>query len=389
MDQLFPTSGFVDFGPSRLSLPMVGTRVQVVHGNRPAVLKGQIRVSCPKKPGIYGMIDTHGELIYVGKARLLRTRLLSYFRTRSRDPKAGRILRHTTSIAWEVNLSEFAALHRELELIRRWRPRYNVQGQPGRWQYTYVCLGRRPAPYVFLTRRPPAGVLASFGPVPAGQRAAEAARRLNDWFQLRDCPQQQEMVFANDRELFALERTPGCLRYEIGTCLGPCIAACTRDAYAEQVRAARAFLSGADVSLLTTLEQQMQQAAAQQEYERATALRDRWAALRWLYDQLEQLRQLQINGSFIYPVWGHDGGCLWYLIHGGRTVAVLAPPADMASRRAAAALIEAVYEKEQAGRGVEYFEQIHGLLLVASWFRRYPAERERALTPAQALARCR
>src|SRR5262249_59495239 len=102
------------------------------------------------------MLDANDTLIYVGKAKELRARLLSYFRGRSRDPKAGRILEPTQTVVWEHAASEFAALLRELELIRRWRPRFNVQGQPHRRARTFICLGRRPAPYAFLLRRPPA-----------------------------------------------------------------------------------------------------------------------------------------------------------------------------------------------------------------------------------------
>src|SRR5205823_6722999 len=140
--------------------------------------------------------DAAGELVYVGKAKSLRSRLLSYFRPNSRDPKAGRILEVTRLIAWEPAADEFAALLRELELIRRWQPRFNVQGQPRRWRRAYVCVGRRPAPYVFLAGRPPATAFALFGPVPAGRQAREGVRRVNDWFRLRDCPQAQAMVFA-------------------------------------------------------------------------------------------------------------------------------------------------------------------------------------------------
>src|SRR5262249_38389065 len=153
-----------------------------------------------------GMVDANDELIYVGKAKCLRARLLSYFRRGSRDAKAGRIVEQARRIAWEVLPSEFAALLRELELIRRWQPRCNVQGRPGRRRYVYVCLGRRPAPYLFLAAHPPGTAMAAFGPVPAGRRAREAVRRLNDWFRLRDCPQAQEMVFAEEVELFPIAR---------------------------------------------------------------------------------------------------------------------------------------------------------------------------------------
>jgi excinuclease ABC subunit C len=340
-------------------------------------------------PGVYGMVDGHGELIYIGKAKSLRARLLSYFRPHSRDPKAGRILGHTRAIVWELSPCEFGALHRELDLIRRWRPRFNVQGQPHGCHYTFVCLGRGPAPYVFVARRPARKVLASFGPLPAGPRLGEAVRRVNDWFQLRDCPQAQEMIFADQAELFPVLRGAACLRHEIGTCLGPCAGACSEQAYGARVRKVRAFLAGTDVSPLRTLERDMIAAAVAQAYERAGALRDKLKGLRWLYDQLERMRQAQAEGALVYPVAGHDGSRLWYLIHGGRTVAALAAPGNAETSRQAVARIEEVYRLERPGDGGPTFEHLDGVLLVAAWFRRHPEERALAMKPAEALAVCR
>jgi excinuclease ABC subunit C len=335
------------------------------------------------------MVDTHGELIYVGKAKTLRVRLLSYFRPRSRDPKAGRILDRTGGIAWEACPSEFAALHRELELIRRWQPRFNVQGQPRGRRRTYVCLGRRPAPYVFLARRPPLHVQASFGPVPGGQRAREAVRRLNDWYQLRDCSQAQPMVFADQPELFPIVRTAGCLRLEIGTCLGPCAGACSRPAYGMRVRGARAFLAGSDPSLLEQLTKDMEAASRALEFERAANLRDKLDALRWLRTQLDRLEEARAKFSFVYPLPGREGKELWYVIHGGRTVAVTVAPHDGHSGATAAGILEAVFRTGATPNGTVAAEEMDGVVLITSWFRRHAEERHRTLTPAEAAERCR
>src|SRR5262245_15737324 len=86
-----------------------------VQGQKPSHLRQHVRLLCPGKPGIYGMIDAEGELVYVGKAKDLRVRLLSYFRRKGRPPRAGKILAQAREIVWEVCHSEFAALHRELE----------------------------------------------------------------------------------------------------------------------------------------------------------------------------------------------------------------------------------------------------------------------------------
>jgi excinuclease ABC subunit C len=301
--------------------------LEAIHGHRPSRLREKVRKRCPRQPGVYGMVDASGELIYVGKAKCLRSRLLSYFRPNSRDPKAGRIIENTFVIAWELATSEFAALLRELELIRRWQPRFNVQGQPNRRRRTYVCVGREPAPYLFLSPKPPGTAFAGFGPVPSGVTAREGVRRLNDWFRLRDCPQAQEMLFADQSELFPLERTPGCSRHEIGQCLGPCAAACSRGAYTDAVGSALAFLEGRDASPLERIEGDMNAASAALQFERAAALRDKLAALQWLTDHLARLHEAA-RQSFVYAVPSADGPDLWYAIHGGRVRAVLPAPHD-------------------------------------------------------------
>src|SRR5262249_26811429 len=151
---------FTGFGPIGLLPAGVLSVIHLVRGRRPSELRAGVRFECPRHPGVYGMVDARGELIYVGKAKCLRTRLLSYFRASSRDPKAGRIREATRLLAWDPAQTEFSALLRELELIRRWQPRFNVQGQPKRKRRTLVCLGRRPAPYAFLAPRVTASVVA-------------------------------------------------------------------------------------------------------------------------------------------------------------------------------------------------------------------------------------
>jgi excinuclease ABC subunit C len=386
VDGLFARRSFTTFGPNPLgpAPPALGR----VAGARATRLRAGVRKDCPRRPGVYGMLDARGQLIYVGKAKCLRARLLSYFRPNSRDAKAGRILERTRVIVWEPAPSEFAALLRELQLIRRWRPQFNVAGQPSRRGRAYVCLGRRPAPYVFLARRPPAGALGCYGPVPAGHTAREAVRRVNDWFRLRDCPQAQEMVFADQAELFPVLRAAGCLRYEIGTCLGPCAAACTRPAYTDQVRAARAFLEGTDTAPLEALRQEIAAAAAALAYERAAAVRDKLEVLLWLRKQLTRLRRLHSRPAVLYPVAGHDGQDLWYLIQHGRVTAALPAPRTAAEHRAAAQRIREVLRQDAAARFLAA-EEMEGVLLVASWFRRHAPERARLLDPAAVLRACR
>ncbi len=385
MSDLFSAEPFTGFGLHRLnpySHPACGARVQ---GRRSSQLRARLREECPRSPGVYGMVDRHGELIYIGKAKSLRARLLSYFRPRSRDPKAGRILRETCQILWEYAPSEFAALLRELELIRRWQPAFNVQGQPRRFRRTYVCLGRRPAPHVFLARRPPRTAETIWGPVYANRWSREAVRRLNDWFGLRDCPQPQEMIFAEEAELFPIVRAAGCIRHEIKTCLGPCAGFCSSAAYEERAQQARAFLDGRFHAPLEQIEREMSQAAAAQAFERAAALRDKLTALQWLNAHLERVRQARARNHFVYPVPGRTGQDVWYLIRRGWVAGAVPPPGDEASRAQAAAALRAVYEKSADWSGPAWGEEMDGVLLVAAWFRKHPEERQRTLDPEAAL----
>jgi excinuclease ABC subunit C len=382
---LFSRLAFTGFGPALLS-PTPPTLCTIT-AKRSGQLRDKVRHSCPRRPGIYGMVDPAGELVYVGKAKCLRSRLLSYFRRNSRDPKAGRILESARLIAWEYAPSEFAALLRELELIRRWQPRFNVHGQPTRKRRTYVCIGRQPAPYVFLAGRPPSTALAVYGPVPAGTTVREAVRSVNDWYRLRDCPQAQEMVFADQNELFPMLRAPGCLRHEIGTCSGPCAAACTRGEYGGQVRSALRFLDGDDALPLQALERQMARASAALEFERAASLRDKLDAVRWLHVHLGRLRTAT-RRSFVYPVPGHEGDNRWYLVAGGRVRAALPVPRHENDRHTAAVLLKEVFHGGTVP-GPPSVDEIDSMLLVSAWFRRHAAEQARTLAPDAALAECR
>ena len=118
MTQLFPDSQFQDFGSSQFLVPNAMCRTMRIAGSRSAELRRQVRLLAPNKPGVYGMIDAQDQLIYVGKAKNLRTRLQSYFRRKGRPPKAGKIIARAKHILWEIVPSEFASLLGATEVSR-------------------------------------------------------------------------------------------------------------------------------------------------------------------------------------------------------------------------------------------------------------------------------
>lgn len=378
---LFDADPFAGFGPSRFRPPGETPLGHGVRGRGEARLLRGVKAAAPKLPGVYGMLDRKGRVVYIGKAKSLRARLLSYFRRNSRDPKAGRILEQTRTLVWEQTADEFAALLRELELIRRFRPRFNVLGQPGSRRYLYLCLGKGPAPYAYLTQQPTGQEIGRYGPLVGRGRVADACRRINDLFRLRDCTTTVKVLFADQPELFTGEAPAAkCLRFDINTCSGPCAGACSRRAYTAQVQAAKAFLDGKTDTPLKELTAVMLAAATAQRYEQATAVRDRLLVLQWLHDRLLFLRGARRGGSYIYPLDGPDGRTVWYVIHRGEVWAAIRPPTTDDERAVVLALVEQVFRQPGADAGSVSDRTIDSLLLVTAWFRKHRGEKDRLLT---------
>jgi excinuclease ABC subunit C len=370
------------FAPSR-RVPISTT----VSGRRKSELKAALRAECPNAPGVYGMLDATGRLIYVGKSKSLRTRLLSYFSPRVAHDKPGQILRETKRLVWEQQPNEFAALLRELYLIRTWRPRWNVKDQPKSRRPSYVALGRGPARQLFVTTDPPKGALV-YGPFHARGRLIEAVEALNAHYRLRDCSSSQSFHFSDQQELFPTPRRAGCLRFELGTCLGPCVAACSRQQYSAYVRKAKSFLDGHDDSPITVLRTRMAHAAAEQRFETAARLRDRLDAVAWLAARLESLRTARETFNFVYPVSSTNGRDIWYCIAAGCVATAVHAPTD---RRRGGPALRLLEQWNDTGRldGFPIVEQHPTITLLSHWFRTRPEELERTLPREAALAICR
>ena len=383
----WPADSFTGFGRDPFAPPRLIPQTTRVDGGRKSALKAGLRAACPKRPGVYGMLDAAGQLIYVGKSKQLRTRLLSYFSPKNAREKPGKILRDTTTLIWEPQPSEFAALLRELYLIRTWRPRWNVKDQPKSRRACYLCIGRPPARLVFVTASPPKDAV-TFGPFQGRRRLQAAADVLNQHFRLRDCSSQVPFWFSDQQDLFPEPRRPGCLRLELGTCLGPCAGGCTSTAYAAAVRQAQAFLEGHDDAPLTELRNRMTAAAAAQRFEMAARLRDRLEVAESLAARLARLRTVRETFNFIYPVTGIDGRTLWYVIAAGCVAAAVRPPTN-ARRSAIAAELLRSWQRNGRLEGYPITEQHPTIGLLSHWFRTRSGEIDRVLSIEDALALCR
>ena len=342
-------------------------------------LREQVRSGARNHPGVYLMRGNHGEVLYVGKSTQIRTRLLSYFRLPWPDHRHARMLRETARIEWEETPSEFAALLREVRLIRAHLPRYNVRSARPLDRWWVITIGEGAAPRLRIQRASAAArarVRASVvGPFVNRRPLVDALRVLNDALGLRDCAEHVPMILRDAGDLFgdtmhpALTRTPGCHRYETRRCLGPCVAACTGQEYSVQLSRGRAVLEGRDDSPQQQIARDMATASASLSYERAGWLRDRLTALQQLEEQLARVREALTRPSFVYLVPGVHGDGRLYLIRNGRVADEAACIDEWAVRRLQGRATNAIPTPLGADA-----DELDELLMIEQWFRTRPAE---------------
>ena len=388
--QLVEVPKFEDFGSTRYLARRkrgVPLRVTATAGD----VRSAIRESVPKTPGVYGMVDRTETLIYVGMSRQLPERLVNYFVDRPRSAKEHRVGVYARRLLWEPCGHELTALLRELELIQRYSPRFNVKGQPDRGRSGYVYLTADDAASFQTAHRPPAKAKRIWGPMLLTRRLKEGVEKLNHVFGLRDCTKSVRMHFLDQTVMWSEDLTPSCLRSAVGSCLGPCARQCTREDYSKAIRAALAYLDDGDRTALDRLEAEMHQAAADRKYEKAARLRDTWGLLTILDEQLLMLRAGQSRGAFVFPVPDGYRRTQWLLFSAGVVVASVRQPSNVKQATAVAAMLADLNpdgpRSLAAMMNVEY--ECETARCIASWFRRHPASLEAVVPVADALAICR
>jgi excinuclease ABC subunit C len=341
-------------------------------------MEALVRQGAENRPAVYRMIASDGEVVYVGKSKQLRSRLLSYFRGAYPADKGARILRDADHIEWEYVPSEFAALLGELRAIKRYRPRRNVALMRDGRNLCFIKLTGGVAPRLTVVRGPGTDDMALYyGPFLGAMKVSESVRELSDALGMRDCTLDKKMRYSDQAELFQLgPRTPGCLRFELRKCLGPCIAASTSRQYMERVAMARAFLDGKDDGPMEILRLEMIGSSGRLEFERAAAYRDKLHRLEQLRAQFGRLRFAVESLSFVYTVPGNDGKDRVYVIRRGRVRGEMEAPANSTERSALDQMLDEVFGNAVDGMQVPSHE-IDELLLLSSWFQRFPRELDR------------
>lgn len=224
----------------------------------------------PASPGVYVFSDPKGNVLYVGKARSLRSRVRSYFQQGTSDSRffIERLTRELGGIRTIVTASEKEAALLENQVIKEERPRYNVKLRDDKEYLSLRLDPRGRYPRLEVVRRPKRDGASYFGPYHSATAARHTLRVVNRHFQLRTCT---DSDFAS--------RVRPCLQHQIGRCPAPCVLEVSEAVYAEGVRDVSLFLSGRHDELRDALTTRMRNAAAAFEYERAARHRDQLRAL--------------------------------------------------------------------------------------------------------------
>jgi len=234
--------------------------------------------SLTSRPGVYQMFDARGEILYVGKARNLKKRVSSYFRSTGLSVKTQALVQRIQTIDITVTNSETEALLLEQNLIKSHKPPYNILLRDDK-SYPYIYLSdaeKYPSLTFRRMRQKKSGKGRFFGPYTSAGAVRESLSMLQKIFKIRQC---DESFFKN--------RARPCLQHQIGRCSAPCVELIDQESYAEDMRHATMFLEGRNPEIMNELVGSMEQASSALDFEKAAEFRD----------QINYLRRVQEHQS--------------------------------------------------------------------------------------------
>ena len=220
------------------------------------------------------MLDGEGQVLYVGKAKNLKNRVTSYFRKTGLTPKTAALVKRIVQIDVTVTETETEALILEHNLIKQYRPQFNILMRDDK-SYPYIFLSDRDQwPRLSFHRGPKKAKGTYFGPFPSVHAVRESMSFLQKTFRVRQC---EDVFFKN--------RSRPCLQYQIKRCSAPCVGFVEPESYAEDVNLTRLYLDGKAEKILQQLEQDMEKSSLALEFEKAGEYRDQISALRQVQAQ--------------------------------------------------------------------------------------------------------
>ena len=249
----------------------------------------------PSKPGVYIMRDSKNQIIYVGKAVNLRSRVRSYFRASSAaaDPKVRSMAPKIAQFEYIVTDGEIEALILECNLIKQHRPKYNIKLKDNK-NYPYIRLTEERIPRIIMAHQRTKGRY--FGPYPSGDRVREILRLIHDIWPLRRCQRRFPRDFGKGRP---------CLQNHIGRCKAPCLHFITEEEYLKMIDEAIAFIQGKVEPVAAKISREMDACAENLEFEKAAELRDLLESITMLTEK-QKAENVSVNDRDIIAMARND-----------------------------------------------------------------------------------
>ncbi len=222
----------------------------------------------PALPGVYQFLDAKGKIIYVGKAKDLRSRIRSYFQSNLDSPKTKALVSKIADLETIITDTEIEALVLENNLIKLYKPRYNVNLKDDK-SYPYIRVTKEPYPQIFSTRQIVRDGSLYFGPYTDVKNMKASLRMINQTFKIRSCK------YYIDDEVIKKKKIKVCLDYHIKKCDGPCEGLVSEEDYNKMVQEVIKVLRGKTASLIEELKRQMEEESRKLNFEKASEIRDK------------------------------------------------------------------------------------------------------------------
>lgn len=242
----------------------------------------------PQRPGIYLMLDSLGNIIYVGKAKSLKNRVSQYFQNpKDRDPKVAEMIDNIYTFHYRVTDTELDALIEECHLIKELKPKYNRQMKNDR-KYSYIKIPDDEYPKLTIVREKDEDSAIYFGPFTSAHQVETAVQCLNDFYPIRKCSTPRLVKRAN-----------GCLFRQLGKCLGVCTGEVTPDEYRIYVDEIQQLIQGRNLETVHGLSKKLDDAIENLEYEKAAQYREYYLGLQHVIGKQRLIQTSSKNKNFL------------------------------------------------------------------------------------------
>lgn len=265
----------------------------------------------PDKPGVYLMKNSLGEIIYVGKAKILKNRVRQYFQhSKNHTEKVKAMVKNIAEFEYIVTGSEMEALILECNLIKKYSPKYNIALKDDKFYPFIKITTNEEFPRVFVTRNFSRDGNKYFGPYANGTAVYETMNLIKKIFPVRTC----KKSITKDGPY-----TRPCLNYHIKKCNAPCSGHISREDYGKMISEIMDILNGTDTTIISTLKNQMMEASEKLEFERAASLRDKISSIKYLAEKQRVFKTNDEDEDFINLFKDERDVCVQvFFFRGGR-----------------------------------------------------------------------